>query len=403
MSKKRAKPKSPARTAASPFRREFPDPPEQNIGALLKPTSATCNLRCDYCFYNQVPPGADGSLTTRVSFDTLETFTRQYLDYNRSCPLFAWQGGEPLQLGVDFFKRALELQAKYADPRCPPTNSLQTNGTLLDEEYAKFFAQNNFLVGVSIDGPPEIHNRHRPDAQGRPTHGRVLAGLRLLQNAAADFNILCVLHSENAALGRGLMDYFLGLGFRHFQFIPCAERAGPDGLAQFSIRAKQYADFLVETFDRWATWDGEPVSVRLFESIVRAMMGGEPESCILRENCQNMITVEANGDIYPCEFFVRPERRYGNVNETPLRDILAGPVRAQFRSDIKTRPARCRRCKWDWICKGGCPKYREIKRGRFDDVNYFCKAFMPLFERAEQAVLDYRRRNPQTPTPPGPV
>ena len=367
----------------------------------MKPTSATCNLRCDYCFYSEVPPGEDGSLTTRISENTLETFTRQYLEINRTCPLFAWQGGEPLQLGVDFFESALELQGRYADPRRPPANTLQTNGTLLDEDYAKFFAKNNFLVGVSIDGPREIHDRHRPDAQGRPTHDRVLRGLRLLRDAGAEFNILTVLHHENAGMGGGLIDYFLDLGFRHFQFIPCVERAGPDGLEGFSIRAKEYGEFLVQTFDRWAAWQGERVSVRLFDNIVRAMMGAEPEFCVLRTNCHSMITVEANGDIYPCEFFVRPERRYRNVNQTPLKEILASPVRGQFRDDIHTRAARCRRCKWDWICKGGCPKYREIKRGRFDDVNYFCKAYQPLFERAERAVRDYRRRNPQPPRAPG--
>jgi len=363
----------------------------REIGALLKPTSAVCNLRCDYCFYNEVPKGTDGGRTTRMSEQVLESFTRQYLELDPVSPLFAWQGGEPTQLGVGFFENALELQRRYARPGMDIVNTLQTNGTLIDEAFAAFLARERFLVGVSLDGPREIHDRHRRDAAGKGTFDRVMRAVRLLQKAGAEFNILCVVHNDNVRRGREMFRFFMDLGVRFVQFIPCVERTKDCGeLAPFSVRVREYGDFLCEVFEEWAYWPDGPVSERLFDSVVMGVQGMEPQFCVLRENCHNIITVEANGDVYPCEFFVAPEWLYGNLMQTPLRELLGGEKRAEFEARIRTRSVKCKRCKWDPICKGGCPKYRRMKQGRFDDTNYFCKAYERLFEKARRTLRAVR-------------
>jgi len=351
---------------------------------LVKPTSAECNMACRYCFYRDRPTDPYKGLTgRRMDEETLRALIMQHLAMNPEEAIFSWQGGEPLLMGLDFFKRVIELEMEYGAPGQRVGNSVQTNGTLITKEWARFFAEYNFLVGLSLDGPKHIHDRHRRTPKGRGSFEAVMRAAQILREEGAEFNILAVVTDYSAGRAEEVYGFFVENGFRYLQFIPCVERDPKTGrIADYSVKPEKYARFLCDLFDLWLG-DGRPeVSIRFFDNILMRFMGMEAEMCELQPQCGSYIVVEFNGDVYPCDFFVREEWRLGNIHERPLWEVERSERMDNF-CRIKPGPYKeCQRCEWNFLCRNGCPRYRFVWRGNFRDRNYLCEAHRRFFEHS---------------------
>ncbi len=359
------------------------------IGSLLiKPAGADCNLACAYCFYRDKVKLYPQTLRHRMSLETLESMIRQYLAISGPQASFGWQGGEPLLMGLDFFRQAVELQKKYGQPGQRIANGLQTNGLLLDDEWARFLRDYRFLVGLSLDGSAELHDAYRQSLQGHPSHERVLAAARAMTRYNVEFNALVVLSPLNVRYPAQLYDYFLGQGLRYLQFIPCAELDEAGNIASFSITAEQYGDFLCALFERWLA-NGQPTAyIRLFDEMLIRYVRGEFPSCTFRQACDSYVVVEYNGDVYGCDFFVEPEWYLGNLQETSLAEIVQSEKYRAFAARKGQLSAACHQCPWLSFCYGGCPKYRFIGGGH----DYFCRAHRRFFAYSKAAYEQLARR-----------
>lgn len=358
-------------------------PAIQNLGVLVKPASARCNLACTYCFYHEResdPYARVGS--RRMSESVLERFLAEYLPLAGVQPTLGWQGGEPLLAGLKFFERMIELQEKLRDRSQTISHAIQTNGTLIDDDWARFFHDHRMLVGLSIDGPPDLHDTYRLDSAGRGTHARLMEVAEALFRNGAEVNVLCTVNRATARKPEAVFRYLVAHGFQWLQFIPVVERLPNGQPAPFSVTPAQYGEFLKRIFDLW--WnDGTPqVSVRLFDEIVSAAMGHPPMMCQLREACGGIyVVVEYNGDVYPCDFFVEERWRMGNLTETPLAELVNGEVLRRF-AEIKPRAtSACDSCPYLTFCRRGCPHYRAIG-DRFLDRDYLCEGYRRFYAHA---------------------
>jgi len=355
------------------------------FSVLVKPVSADCNLECTYCFYHGRPTDPyRGQGRHLMSPEVLEALLRQYMPLAGSNPSFGWQGGEPTLAGLDFFRQVVRLQQRYGVSGQVVGNGLQTNGLLINREWAQFLARYNFLVGISLDGPQEVHDRFRRDGAGHGSWQRVMEAIGLLRQCGVAFNILAVVNRLSAQRPADIYGFFREQGFEFIQFIPCVERDPRSGdIAPFSVTPQQWGDFLCELFDLW--WnDGEPeASLRTFENVLAAYLGQRPESCEYGDRCDSYVVVEYNGDVYPCDFFVTEPWRLGNLLQTPLARIIASPKAEAF-SRIKARPyAECRECPWDFICHHGCSRFRVGPDGRFGRHHYLCPALKQFYAHAD--------------------
>ena len=295
---------------------------------MTKPRGPICNLNCAYCYYlpkAQMYPGSDFYMSDEV----LDSFTRQYIEAQQVPEVtFGWQGGEPLLMGIPFFERAVELQEKYRRPGMRVINTLQTNGTLIDDAWAEFFHAHNFLIGLSLDGPQSMHDAFRVDKSNQPTWERVMRGLRLLRKHKAEFNILCTVHQANAPYPAEVYRFFRDEARTDFiQFIPIVRRDNETGhqeglkLTHHSVTAKQYGDFLIGVFDEWIRHDVGRVFVQLFDVALAAWMKQRPGLCVFEPTCGLGLAMEHNGDLYACDHYVEPKYKLGNIMETPLIDL----------------------------------------------------------------------------------
>lgn len=388
---------------------------------MAKPAGPACNLSCAYCFYLEKASLFRPGAATRMSPEVLESCVRQYLESQPQGEVsFAWQGGEPTLLGIEFFRRALELQARYAGGR-RVTNALQTNGVLVDDRWAEFLAANRFLVGVSIDGPPELHDRFRRDAGGGPTAERVLAAIGALRRAGADFNTLTVVSRANEGRPLEVYDFLKSIGSTFLQFIPLVERvargggrkrttgpgssrrplAGPPGapdadgavVAPWSVEPVPYRDFLCAIFDRWVRADVGSVFVQQFEAALSAMAGRGAGLCVFDERCGRALVLEHNGDLYPCDHYVYPAYRLGNITETPLAVLARSPAQRAFgEAKRDALPRQCRECPVLVACRGGCPKHRFVRtRDGEPGLNYLCPAYRGFLTHAEPLLREMAR------------
>ncbi|HIE44321.1 MAG TPA: anaerobic sulfatase maturase [Candidatus Omnitrophica bacterium] len=351
----------------------------RKVELLIKPVSYTCNLDCGYCFYKKTSglyPGKE----LRMREEILEKLIYETMVYSGGGPcVFSWQGGEPLLAGVNFFKKAVELQKKYGRPGQMVSNNLQTNTIELDSEWIKLFKEYNFFIGASLDGPPEVHNHYRRYRSGRGSFNRVMEGIRLLKKGGVEFNILTTLGRETAGNPKKIYKFFLSKELYYLQFIPAADRKVRSGkMANFSITPVQYGDFLCRLFDLW--WnDGNPyVSVRLFDNIMEILLLGESSSCMFKEQCGEYIVVESNGDVYPCDFFVRKEWRIGNISENSINELF-DKARATFGKLKGITPSDCKDCKWNFICHNGCLWFRWVNGGNMKEKDYLCEAYKKFF------------------------
>ncbi len=375
---------------------------------MCKPRGAVCNLDCAYCFYlpkERLYP--DGGF--RMSDELLETYVRQHLDAHFVPEVtFTWQGGEPTLMGLDFFRRAVELQRKYRKPGTRVFNTLQTNAVTLDAGWCRFFREEGFLLGVSLDGPREIHDAWRVDKGGAPTFDRVMAGLRLLQEHRVEFNVLACVHSASA--GRGLEVYrFLRDEARvgMIQLIPIVERDGDAGsglgekVTARSITGRQYGEFLIAVFDEWVRRDVGRVFVQLFDVALGVWFGHPSTLCVFAETCGGALALEHNGDLFSCDHFVEPRHRLGNINGTPLVDLVAAGRQRRFGLEKRdSLPRCCRECRVRFACNGGCPKDRiRLAPDGEPGLNHLCEGLKAFFEHVDgpmttMANLLRERRSP---------
>jgi uncharacterized protein len=385
---------SMAETATMPTAGPQPvTPPAFHI--MLKPRGAICNLDCKYCYFlakEMLYPGS----RFRMANELLEEYTRQYIEAQRVPEVtFAWQGGEPTLMGLDFFQLAVELQQKYRRPGMRIHNALQTNGTTLNDEWAHFFKEKDFLIGLSLDGPRELHDYYRVDKGGRPTFERVMKGLAWLKKHQVEFNILTTLHAANAnqplEVYRFLRDE---VGAQFIQFIPIVERDNLTGFQEGdnvtgrSITGKQYGDFLIAVFEEWVRHDVGRVFVQIFDVSLAAWLGQRPGLCIFEKTCGTALAMEHNGDLYACDHFVEPRYKLGNITKIPMIELVASEQQRQFgQAKQTTLPRYCRQCEVRFICNGGCPKDRFILTPEGEPgLNYLCEGFKAFFKHIDRPM-----------------
>ncbi|GIV79803.1 anaerobic sulfatase maturase [Litorilinea aerophila] len=369
--------------------------PPPAFHVMMKPRGAICNLDCKYCYFLSKEALYPGS-RFRMGEDLLEEYTRQYIEAQQVPEVtFAWQGGEPTLMGLDFFKRAVELQQKYRKPGMRIYNAFQTNGVLLNDDWGRFFHEHDFLIGISIDGPEDIHDFYRVDKGGQPTFRRVMAGLEILKKHRVEFNVLTTVHAANAPhplrVYRFLRDE---AGARFIQFIPIVERDNGTGfqegdrVTERSVTGRQYGEFLCAIFDEWVRRDVGRVFVQIFDVALAAWSGHRPGLCVFEETCGNALALEHNGDLYSCDHFVEPNYRLGNIQEIPLVEMVASPQQRQFGLDKReTLPRYCRECEVRFVCNGGCPKNRFITTPDGEPgLNYLCEGYRLFFNHIDRPM-----------------
>ena len=371
---------------------------------MAKPTGARCNMACDYCFFlkkDRLYPESD----FRMSDETMEAYIRQTIE-GHSVPevTIVWQGGEPTLMGLDFFRRAVAVEKKWARPGLRVENSFQTNGILIDEEWCRFFHDNNFLVGLSIDGPRDLHDAYRHDKGGRPVFGKVERAARLMQKHAVEFNILCTVNAVNSRRPLDVYRYFRDdLGARYIQFIPIVERDNDTGnqegarVTDRTVDPGQYGRFLIEIFDEWVRRDVGIMFVLFFDGVLASYARGYSSLCVLTPTCGECVALEHNGDLYSCDHFVEPRHFLGNIRRIPLPELVASEAQRSFgRAKSDTLPKYCRECQYLFTCHGECPKNRVLTTPEGEPgLNWLCaglKAFFAHVDRPLRTMADLLRR-----------
>jgi len=369
--------------------------PPSSFHVLGKPTGAICNLDCSYCFFlskEELYPGS----TFRMSDELLETYLRALLEAHRDPEVtVSWQGGEPTLMGVQFFRRVTDLVEQLRRPDQVVEHTIQTNATLLDDEWAAFLAEKDFLVGVSIDGPRERHDAYRVDKGGKPTFDRVMRGLETLKAHGVRWNALTTVHRANESHGLEVYRFLRDdLGAEFVQLIPIVERPSPGGIptghavTDRSVTPDGYGRFLVEVFDEWVRNDVGRVYVQMFDSTLASFVGVSGSLCVHSETCGTALALEHNGDLYSCDHFVEPAHLLGNITLLPLVDLVGSPKQKAF-GDAKrdTLPAFCRSCDVRFACNGGCPKDRfTVTPDGEPGLHYLCPSYLTYFRHVDQPM-----------------
>ena len=383
---------------------------------MLKPTGAHCNLACKYCYYlekNKLYPTAQRHL---MSDEMLEQFTREYIEaQTMSQVLFTWHGGEPLLRSIDFYRKALSLQQKYAGGR-RIDNVIQTNGTLLTDEWCEFFAQNHWLVGISIDGPQPDHDHYRLTAAGKPSWKKVMQGIKLLKKHGVEWNAMAVVNAYNANHPLEFYRFFKENGCQFLQFTPIVERltrhedgrtltslAGKDeiSLSEASVTPEQWGYFLCAIFDEWVRKDVGKIFVEIFDCTLANWMGISPGICAYSKECGHAGVMEHNGDVYSCDHFVFPEYKLGNIRDHSLIDMLYGEQQQEFsRLKHSSLPRQCKECDMEFACHGECPKNRFMKDKYGDSgLNYLCPGYYHYYQHVAP-YMDYMKQELMSQRPP---
>lgn len=390
------------------------EPPLTAFHVMSKPIGPICNLDCRYCFYLEkeemyVQEGRRPRPSWQMSDEVLETYIRQYIQQQDAQEInFAWQGGEPTLLGADFFRKAVAIQTKYAEGRTIH-NALQTNATLLDDAWGGFLSENHFLVGVSIDGPADLHDAYRVDKHGEPTFDRVMQGLEALKRHGVDFNTMTVVSRANSQHPQRVYRFLKEIGSTFLQFIPLVERASPGPLASehgliqlslappprlgetdsavtdWSVRAEDWGPFLTTIFDEWVRRDVGCIYVQHFDVALGIWLGAGSSLCVFSETCGKAVAIEHNGDLYSCDHFVYPQYRLGNVLEKSLGEMVASEAQTKFgRDKADTLPRYCRECEVRFACQGECPKHRFIRAPDGEwGLNYLCAGYYRFFKHID--------------------
>lgn len=384
------------------------------VHVMTKPIGPICNLDCAYCFYLDKTNLYPGTRRWAMSDDVLEQYIRQYIEAQEVPAVnFAWQGGEPTLLGVQFFRKAVELQRKHARGK-RITNAFQTNGTLLDEEWCRFLHENEFLVGLSLDGPRHLHDTYRVDKRQRPTFDKVMRAVELMQQHRVEFNVLTVVNRGNSRHPLELYRFFKSIGARFLQFIPLVERvpdnaqassesaycrsrnrhalAGPPSqtdetlgtgvsVAPWSVEPEQFGRFLCAIYDEWIEKDVGTIFIQAFDTALGIWAGYPASLCVFSETCGKSLAIEHNGDVYSCDHYVYPEYRLGNLRTSTLKDMVRSPQQVGFgEAKRDALPSYCRRCDVLFACRGECPKHRFMRTPDGEPgLNYLCPSYKLFF------------------------
>jgi len=355
---------------------------------LIKPAGPDCNMACTYCFYYD-KTALFSTGRHRMREETLEKTLSSFLASAHRPVTVGWQGGEPGLMGISFFEKAVDLERKYA-PGVQVGNSFQTNGYHLDRAWARFFHKNRFLVGLSLDGPAHVHDRYRLTRDGRGTWQRVTDNLKMLLDQGVAVNTMTVVNDYSVRFPEEIYNFHKELGIRYMQFIPCVEAdpSDPSRAAPFSVSARAYGEFLCKLFDLWVGdfRDGIPeVSIRFFDSVLLSYLDLPPEECTFNDECGVYLVVEHNGDVYPCDFFVEPALKLGNVYREGLEELLNSEQQKQFGRAKAEMHRKCLRCPWLRHCKGGCPKDR-LRDPRDRGMNHFCESYKIFYRYADSRL-----------------
>ena len=383
---------------------------------MLKPAGAHCNLACKYCYYLEKSHLYQNSLRHLMSDEMLEQFTREYIEA-QTMPqvLFTWHGGEPLMRSIDFYKKALELQKKYAHGK-QIDNVIQTNGTLLTDEWCEFFAKNHWLVGISIDGPQEYHDHYRVTPAGKPSWEKVMQGISLLKKHRVEWNAMAVVNAYNAEHPLEFYHFFRDNGCQYLQFTPIVERLTEheDGrtlasladnreipLADASVTPQQWGNFLCTIFDDWVRHDVGKTFVEIFDCTLANWMGVLPGICAYSKECGHAGVMEHNGDVYSCDHFVFPEYKLGNIRDQSLIDMLYGEKQQAFsRLKHTSLPRQCKECDMEFACHGECPKNR-FEKDKYGEpgLNYLCQGYYQYYSHVAP-YMDFMKRELLAQRPP---
>lgn len=371
---------------------------------LIKPAGPDCNMTCRYCFYSCKAELFPQTKIHRMTDTILKTTVKQVMRQGGRHVSFGWQGGEPTLTGKQFYEKAVNYQRIFGKPGQTAANGLQTNGILIDKNWARFLHEYRFLVGLSLDGPENIHNRYRVLRGETPGWDRVIKARDTLLTSGVEVNALTVVTAYSVRFPEEIYKFHRDNGLKFMQFIPCVEAdpAAPDGIADFSVKPKDYGKFLSDIFDLWISdfRQGRPAtSVRWFDSVFFSYAGLEAPECTLQEECGKYVVIEHNGNVYSCDFFVEPEWKLGNVINDKLTDLLNSPLQNKFGSIKKNLHESCRKCPWLQYCRGGCPKYRRYgTSGSAEPAqSYLCESYRIFFKHADSVfkklAADWKKQN----------
>ena len=388
---------------------------------MAKPTGPICNLDCKYCFYLEKESLYPGDHSWAMPGEVLESYIRQYIQAQAAPEItFAWQGGEPTLLGIEYFRKVVDLQQKHADGKVI-RNAFQTNGVLLNDAWAEFFAENQFLVGVSIDGPRELHDCYRVNKGGKPTFDSVMAGIGYLKKHGVEFNTLTVVNRANSHHPLDVYRFLREAGSGYMQFIPVVERStasstqaglhliGPGfqntaEVTDWSVEPLQFGKFLCAIFDEWVRNDVGRSFVQLFDVALESWYGIPQSVCVFRETCGDALALEHNGDLYSCDHFVYPENKLGNLMERPLESLVASAQQHGFgQAKRDALPRYCRECDVRFACNGECPKHRFLQTPDGEaGLNYLCAGYKLFFQHIDP-YMRFMARELQNARPPANV
>ncbi len=369
---------------------------------FVKPIGALCNLDCHYCYYLKKEHLYPKGETFQMTDETLEDYIVQHIDASPEAVIrFSWHGGEPTVLGLDYFRRIVALQRKHQPPDRSIVNGIQTNGTLLDEDWCRFLAREGFTVGLSLDGPPEMHDLYRVTKDQKPTHEQTMRGYKLLQKHGVYTDILCVVNAHNVQFPLQVYRFFKQNNAQYITFLPMVEpqQDTRGGVSPISVPAEAWGAFLCAIFDEWRDQDIGRVKVQIFEEAARTAFNQEHSLCIFRPTCGDIPVIEHNGDFYSCDHFVDVEHRLGNIKETPLVELLESPAQRAFgRAKLETLPRYCMECGVRAMCNGECPKNRFLETPDGEPgLNYLCAGYRHFFTHCQPFVSEvaalWRRQN----------
>lgn len=358
---------------------------------FAKPFGPVCNLNCSYCYYLRKAQLFPKSESLRMSDEVLDEYIRQHIETSPERVIrFSWHGGEPTLLGLDYFRKIVAFQRKYQPPNCLVANGIQTNGTLLNEEWCRFFATEGFAVGLSLDGPQEIHDKYRVTKEQKPTQQQVMHGYKLLRKHHVPTDILCVVNAHSVRFPLQVYRFFKQINAKYISFLPMVEKQpeAEGGISPLSVPADAWGTFLCTIFDEWVDKDIGKVKVQVFEEALRTAFSQEHSLCIFRPTCGDIPVVEHNGDVYSCDHFVDGEHLIGNIKDTPLAELLESPVQRAFgKAKLEALPRQCWECDVRAMCNGACPKDRFLTTtDGAPGLNYLCTGYKRFFTHCQPFV-----------------
>ncbi len=364
---------------------------EREFQIFVKPVSDFCNLRCSYCYYHLNPEPELRSEKFRMSDDLLETYIKQHIEATTGdLVLFSWHGGEPALAGIDFYRKAVELQKKYLPTGKKLINGIQTNGTLIDVDWCKFLSEEKFLVGISIDGPGKFHDHFRITGTGSSSFKKVIESYGLLKEYGVTTEILCVVNSFNSKYPHEVYSYFKSLNARYITFLPLVELKSADqpAVTERSVHPEVFGNFLIKIFDEWIENDIGRITIQIFEEAFRTAFNQEHTLCIFKENCGGVPVIESNGDFYSCDHFVNKNHLLGNIPDNSVSYFLDCEEQQSFGlAKSMTLPAYCMKCDVKQMCNGECPKNRFTKTPEGESgLNYLCEGYLNFFRHCQPFI-----------------